>query len=745
MNSILGIHRGSRVSHLISTILFYSQGFCFYHTEMQPLHSASEKEKNISSRGGIFSSSSPFKKDGNSLPIQKEETSRKRRLMCWLIPCVVVLALIILITILYFLLNRGKKETNAPTSLPQRTKADERSKMKEPPLTILKEETPKPVQAQPKPPEQQHEEVVNVSENAEPASSSATFSSPVPARVTETKPLEDTKSDQPLPIVQPKLTSIKTTPPITKSIHSSSLPSTHIKPPPTLSESKVTSLSGSTVIKPLPPTTISSATSSTAASLLDTKLTKVVSSSSSPSPSPSPSPSSISSSTLLKPTAGTSGSASTLITKPSPVITTPVISGAPINVKTILVDQPYHVVIEAATLENIKQYLTEVQGAWVENKGKPLSVDTKLFEDPKKKPKPGYRFRLEHGSSIGNIKTPAQLLDAILKCRQPNITGVQHQEWWTRWNHREATILGDLSIIVHAQALDDGSWFDEKNGKTTHKQHTTPIPVVMGFVCGCLGMKYFPDYDEFQKDKANTGCGLEQIMTRRLLPVFRSFSGILKSKYPPGTRSLVTMNAIGCGKFSNDLKDEKLTLHFVTAIRRIHAKYGHQFANLDIWLDFFDSKITKQEDGDNVMGAIKDKGAIFLRHRMDRDQPGLPPLCHPSEYAKVLKQAYNIDRTYGELLFTTVANDHFAYPCNDWIGGNRKTDDGNKGAATNCVQVLTGLKGGFVDSLGFKPPKPAGTWQELIIEHKIKLTSLNRTLIYDRKQNDDYGQPLITS
>jgi transcription elongation factor Elf1 len=114
---------------------------------------------------------------------------------------------------------------------------------------------------------------------------------------------------------------------------------------------------------------------------------------------------------------------------------------------------------------------------------------------------------------------------------------------------------------------------------------------------------------------------------------------------------------------------------------------------------------------------------------------GPSQLCRSSEYGKAGEFAecerYNI-----------VAADHLAWPGNDFIYGNRETDEGRKGAATDVIGVMCGISGSyrtvkFAD--GYHPPEPYKNWYDLIIEKRIQIQVKEKIFVVS---NDGIKTPL---
>lgn len=407
------------------------------------------------------------------------------------------------------------------------------------------------------------------------------------------------------------------------------------------------------------------------------------------------------------------------------------------SVVKVQLDQPYHLVIEQETVIKLNKYLTLLKNQDMSKK------DSKI---------PGNRMITE---AIPKIKKPVQewnlddLVQALTYTRFPCKYAEEDRSWFNLWYYDEVGLLGDLSLVIHALAIDDGVWFG------IHKMHPEPFPILMGFVAGCLGLKgsedsdNFPDYDEFFNNMRPDGLdGYTSLLIRRILPVFRSFSDTLKAKdrregKTPGTyhRAIVTVPSIGCGHFVQDLEKEGVSYRFTNTIRFIVRTFGHQFANLDIWLDRWSPRYV--ENHYDIQGDICNDGtraSLFSRSLYDKRCKGLPQLMPPSEYASYIADVYKVDRSY-DMLCTLVSWDHYSFPGNDWLINSRNTDDGNKGASTTELYSIT-QHSGYYDGEGYKC-RANEYWEDYVKDNKTVIYSLGRTIVYDKNQESKLQQGVL--
>jgi hypothetical protein len=96
---------------------------------------------------------------------------------------------------------------------------------------------------------------------------------------------------------------------------------------------------------------------------------------------------------------------------------------------------------------------------------------------------------------------------------------------------------------------------------------------------------------------------------------------------------------------------------------------------------------------------------------------GKPQLSRPVAHAD---DDEDRERLAGYRLFSFVAWDHVSWPGNDFYGGARATDDGVKAAATNAMEMMTGIAGRYCAGRNaYLPPEPHRTWGELVRDQRM--------------------------
>ena len=256
------------------------------------------------------------------------------------------------------------------------------------------------------------------------------------------------------------------------------------------------------------------------------------------------------------------------------------------------------------------------------------------------------------------------------------------------WSALELGLLGDISCIIPTKAYDNGAW----NKPAVHQN---PLDVTLVYVPGPLlrsppTNNQTPDLDEVCPGGTFNSEAYYRMLERRLLP------GLLHANVAAvqkGEELFVTLPGIGCGQFSGKFSG---IIHneFAKALHRLLTEHGSQLTQVKaVWYDNYD-----KEPATNKIGNID-----FLTRPLTNG--GLPQLCSPSQY----------DAKYAQCkLVSLVAWDHVSKPGNDYWSGARQTDDGVKGAATDTMPALTGMKGIYqtADNRVVPAEKPNMTWSD---------------------------------
>ncbi len=273
------------------------------------------------------------------------------------------------------------------------------------------------------------------------------------------------------------------------------------------------------------------------------------------------------------------------------------------------------------------------------------------------------------------------------------------------WNGREVALLGDISCVVEAKIFDNGLW-----SKPT--VHVDPLDATLIYVPGVLLEVAFstekPDYNEVCPSGQFNFEHYYKIYERRLLP------GLLHANQKAvedGQKLFITIPGIGCGQFAGTFQ-QNIHAHFQKVIENLLEQHGSKLTQVQgVWYDNYDKK-----------PAFKKINGIDL-YVKPLIKNGLPQLCHPKEYDPKFKDCH---------LVSFVAWDHVSKPGNDYWKGSRATDDGVKAAASNTMEVLTGLEGVY-NPTTYKfvnKSEPSHNWSTISQSKKIQIPVQNKLLFY---------------
>jgi hypothetical protein len=266
------------------------------------------------------------------------------------------------------------------------------------------------------------------------------------------------------------------------------------------------------------------------------------------------------------------------------------------------------------------------------------------------------------------------------------------------WNLTELGLLGDISVAMDITVFDDGR-------HTGPEVFDEPFEAGLVFVPGALLRSGGPakpaDWDEVVDDQNQIDQdAYDALYARRLLPGFR---WIEARALECGQPALVALPGLGCGQFAGPFRGQ-LGVHLERALRRFLDHHGTEFPNIQtvIFGTYNECHPSRAQHG----------GIDFRVRRLTMG--GKPQLSRPVAHAD---DDEDRERLAGCRLFSFVAWDHVSWPGNDFYGGARATDDGVKAAATNSMEVMTGVAGSYSRGRNeYLPPEPHRTWGELVRE-----------------------------
>lgn len=294
------------------------------------------------------------------------------------------------------------------------------------------------------------------------------------------------------------------------------------------------------------------------------------------------------------------------------------------------------------------------------------------------------------------LKDEDDLTTALLRTKLPQIFAESAVAGdGSDWNLTELGLLGDISVAMDVTVFDDG-------------RHTAPevfgetFDAGLVFVPGALLRSGGPakpaDWDEVVDPQGRIDPdAYDALYARRLLPGFR---WIEERAQECGQMALVTLPGLGCGQFAGPFSG-RLGEHLERALRRFLDQHGEGFTHIRTVI--YDPYSECRPDR-SVHGGIDFRVRPLT-------MGGRPQLSLPQTHAE------DGDDLSGCRLFSFVAWDHVSWPGNDFFGGARATDDGVKAAATNSMEVMTGVVGSYSTKRNeYLPPVPHRTWGGLVRE-----------------------------
>jgi hypothetical protein len=277
------------------------------------------------------------------------------------------------------------------------------------------------------------------------------------------------------------------------------------------------------------------------------------------------------------------------------------------------------------------------------------------------------------------------------------------------WNQSELSILGDLSIVTPVTVYD--------NGKHRHPDvHESPFAATLIFTPGALlrnDNQITPvDWDEVTTNGEINSDGYYRLYERRLLPAFLYINQLAAQR---GTKALITIPGMGCGQFAGIFRGQLGTELKQTLINFLQAHVS-KFSQIQaVYYDPYSECDNDRIEIDSI--------SLLVRPLL-KGNANTPQLCLPETYAEDGDDFSDCE------LFSFVAWDHVSWPGNDFYIGARSTDDGVKAAATNMMQVMTGIEGTYNSYLErYCQPGIYENWQEVIRKNKIQLEIADNLIV----------------
>jgi len=367
----------------------------------------------------------------------------------------------------------------------------------------------------------------------------------------------------------------------------------------------------------------------------------------------------------------------------------------------------YNIVLSEQTLKRINEYKMYLSSPIGMEPGKYLSEVLQAQ---------GYT-----ADNIGAVSSE-KFIELLLATKRPQIFAESAIVGdGSDWNITELGLLGDINVTAAVTIYDDGVW-----GGSVPKVHTPPLEGELLFTPGALlhGEAFkarIPDLLEVTEIEEGDRINQEAynaLVERRLLPLLAHAN----SRSTPDKPALVVLPGIGCGAFAGSFRG-RMAKHLDIALVAMLEKHGSKFPNIaTVHFDPFNECHKKEK---TIRG---------IKYKVFPSRGTIPQLSNPGDFG--------VDPAKCSF-FKIVAWDHVSLPGNDYfIDGKvikgrringRNTDDGAVGAATNIMQVITGVKGEYT-AKGYRPPlnaslEPYESWEAVANEKHVHLETKGRVMI----------------
>ena len=303
------------------------------------------------------------------------------------------------------------------------------------------------------------------------------------------------------------------------------------------------------------------------------------------------------------------------------------------------------------------------------------------------------------------------LLSLLLNSKKPQIFAESAVMGDGRdWNLNELGILGDISIGMTVTIYDNGA---HQNPAV----HETPFTGHLVYTPGAL-LRNDQDYTpadwqavtvngEYNRDK------YYELYDRRLLPAFHYINAKAIER---GSPAFITVPGIGCGQFAGPFRGQMGHI-LQAALVRFLENHGDKFSGIKaVYYDPYNECI----DENRLINGIQ-----FIVRPLLPNNAGKSQLCRPA----ILGLGSPGD-FYDCELYSFVAWDHVSWPGNDYYLGARMTDDGVKAAATNTMEVMTGVQGHYCSNRHkYIAPDPYSNWYEVVQQNKLEISDKDNLYI----------------
>lgn len=300
-----------------------------------------------------------------------------------------------------------------------------------------------------------------------------------------------------------------------------------------------------------------------------------------------------------------------------------------------------------------------------------------------------------------------RFIELLLLTKEPLIFAESQVQYdGSDWTVKEMELLGDLNVVMGADIFDNGVWStSDRNFRT----HNPPLKGTLLFTPGPLlessRREATPDLKEVQTAGGND---IDQekynrLIDRRITPLFYYVNERAKAA---NRTALITIPGVGCGAFAGRFHG-RMANHLNEALKNILRKHVHNFDR--IACVYFDPHRELRDEQHNACNV-----KYRVRPSANGKNVGKSQLGEPKSYEEAGDDFSECQ------LFKIVAWDHVSFPGNDYFGGSRATDDGVSAAATNSMEIITGISGKYENGR-YLPPSGKINWLKVVTDNGITL------------------------
>lgn len=366
----------------------------------------------------------------------------------------------------------------------------------------------------------------------------------------------------------------------------------------------------------------------------------------------------------------------------------------------------YDIVLHELSLQKLVSYKNEIEkgeaspGVLLDNEFKKLKLSS-------------------HQLSTISAK---EFLNILLSTKKPCIFAESAIQGNGRdWNNQELSILGDIDVTMTATIYDNGIWSPRSHD---FKVHTPPFEGHLMFAIGALletsGSFISPDYLEIVDQNTNTikQASYNSLIERRLLPVLTYANEKAKKD---GNSAFVIIPGIGCGVFAGIFRNN-MAFYLHRALESLLERHGQNLSNIScVYFDSYSQLENTSRKIHNIQYRVRPYALSNDNRRTQLSKP-----------VNFQEKGDDFSKC---TLYKIVAWDHVSLPGNDYFAGSRSTDDGVSAAATNSMEIITGIKGNYANGL-YRPPTKYRTWEQVAADNGTKLFGSNN--VYVTTQNGQY-------